>query len=225
MIRKHSAVAGSLVLIQVEDIKYLDHPIPQAADSSVIGKTLRDVVLELTFPLVPTPGQKVSKLFHSIDFATSGRDAGELVNVTAYADREDVARKLISILPAYVIWAHSCPELETLWFHPQLEAVSAVTFHTNAEGTWDGTWTSAADQMHQDLLDEDMGTTFKFDNLCILDQPPVRRIAHSDALSVNTFGLGAPRATPSVASQTGDSDLESQGPASSVASGGSGSTN
>ena len=241
MIRKHSAVVASLELLQGEDIKDLDLPIQPAkvasqdcpdsskdpASPALPGntlsqdsdpRTLRDILMALTFPLVPTGNRKVSKLFHSIDWACSGRDAGRVVFFTAYKDRADVAEKLIHVLPTFIAWSENKPELKDKWFHPQLEDAE-VDFTTDEDGNWTGDWTTEADKMNQRLIDEDMGVTIKFDNLDMLDNAS-RKIAFSEDLSVK-FGVQG-QASIADSTQQADSDAESLAAASSLASRGSG---
>ena len=128
MVRKHSAVISSLELLQGDEIKYLDSPIQPSASTSTDAptkpqdlRTLRDIILDLTFPLVPKKNQKITKLFHSVDWARSGRDAGKVVYFTAYKDRAEIAEKLIHILPTFIAWSENKPELQDKWFHPQLD--------------------------------------------------------------------------------------------------------
>jgi hypothetical protein len=120
MLKKHQAVVSFLKLLRTEEIKNLDTPtlINMTADayeaqaaamatSTVCADgektTLRKVLMELTFPLAPKDRQKVTKLFHSVDFATTGPTAGLEVLLTAYDDRVDITSSLVSILSAYYV--------------------------------------------------------------------------------------------------------------------------
>ena len=94
MLRKHEGVINSLQIMACDTIKYLDKEHNQT--------TLRHFMMELTFPISPTAGQKTKGLIHSIDFASSGPDAGAKVQVTAYADRAELVSSLLNILPAFI---------------------------------------------------------------------------------------------------------------------------
>jgi hypothetical protein len=115
-LRKHQSVVTGLSLIIAEDVK--DEKLD--AVHMVAGKphTLRSFIQELKYPLAPKEGEKTTPMFHSVDWATSGPDAGKaILHLTAYKDRAAVAEKVADILPALVrrFISNTAP---TEWFTP-----------------------------------------------------------------------------------------------------------
>ncbi len=177
MLKKHTAILCSLDLLTTDCIKRLDTIDPATQ------KSLRTVLCSLTHPLVPKKGQRTSLLLHSIDWAASGRDAGTKVYITAYKDRAPLVRKLIQILPTFVAWYEANPALVTAWFNPQLDPPD-VTFGEDANGAWDGEWTTAHDEAQQNLIDEYMGIDIQLDNMELLDTS--RPIYRADEMSIGS---------------------------------------
>ena len=68
---KHQQVVHSLILVTSADISDLDKPFTANGNEY----TLRGLVMDMTFPLVPKQGTKGVKLFHLVDMAPSGKDA------------------------------------------------------------------------------------------------------------------------------------------------------
>jgi hypothetical protein len=205
MLKKHQAVVSSLKLLRTEEIKNLDTPalINMTEDAyeahadamatstaNADGKktTLRKVLMELTFPLAPKDGQKVTKLFHSVDFATTGPTAGLEVLLTAYDDRIDVASSLVSILPAYIEEFYGQEAVEA-WFNHQVEEIK-VDFDYDHTCSWTGTWTTSDDKINRALLDEDVGINICLENLSVLDTDKHRRVLDADDASQRTFKMG-----------------------------------
>jgi hypothetical protein len=124
---------------------------------------------------------------------TSGPDVGKgVVYFTAYHDQSDIGERLVAILPAYIqTFVDNLAAKQ--WFHTgTLQSLGEVFFGHDDDGNWDGTWHTAEDDLAQDILDEDMGIDFDFDNLDDLEQQMAVLLTAEDA-SVVTFGtaLGA----------------------------------
>ena len=111
-------------------------------------------------------GSPTAALFHSIDVHSSGQDQGKgIVYFTAYHIHADLAESVVAILPA-LIQDHLDKVATNAWFHyGLLEALGEVTFHYDDAGNRDGTWSTLEDDLAQDILDEEMGVTFEFDNM------------------------------------------------------------
>jgi hypothetical protein len=143
-------------------IKHLDQP-------TIISEreyTLRSILHDLTFLLSSSDTLKAKPLFHTVDYPTSGPDVGKgVIYFTAYHNQSDIGERLVAILPAYV-QTFVDKQAAKQWFHPgTLQSLSEVFFGYDDEGNWDGTWHTAEDDLAQDILDEDMGIEFNFDNL------------------------------------------------------------
>jgi hypothetical protein len=214
--------------LETEDIKELDKPaamnmqwedaesLLRSATSpeekrAVQVVTLRQVLLELPFPLGSTGKKK--KLFHSVDFAWSGQYAGLKVLATTYLDRVEVASSFLQILPAFVKEFYGEDAVKR-WFHHQDEEIDAKFDYDDSE-TWLGTWTTSDDLVNQELLDEFIGIPFVLENLSILETDTRRRVLDAEEDSQRTFGMGggATHASDNIA---GSDD------AASIASGASG---
>jgi hypothetical protein len=186
MLRKHQAVVEALSLFTTTDIKHLDQPI-----SSKDKRTLRRIVMEMTFPLIPPaspPPNPLPRLIHSIDFASQGEAARNgSVYITFYKDRRSFAESFFPILPAYIS-SFINPEAAKQWFHPHVRNLfHDVTFVLNdTTGEWTGEWkTSDEDQMEDDLL-EDVGIEFDLQGLnLVLEDEKVH--ATTDDFSVTSF--------------------------------------
>ena len=211
MIKKHKLVVEALQLVTTDQIKYLDTP--HATDNG--DKTLRTVMHGLSHPLVPKPNQKKASLIHSIDWATTGEDAGATVYITAYEDRIHTVQNLVNILPAFIEWYVS-KEAAVAWLIHQTDDME-VTFHCDTEGNWLGGWTTSDDQVQSNIIDEDMGYEIRIDNMEEV-QGNQRRILSAEDASLKSFGLAQGR--PALSPQP-QADEESAA-AASGASGGSG---
>jgi hypothetical protein len=125
-----------------------------------------------------------------VDCPTSSPDVGKgVIYFTAYHNQSDIGERLVAILPAYVQTFGDKQQ----WFHAgTLQSLGEVFFGYDDKGNWDGTWHTAEDDLAQDILDEDMGIEFDFDNLDDLEQQMAVLLTTEDA-SVSSFGtaLGA----------------------------------
>ena len=214
MYKKHQAVVGSLCLIRTEDIKALDVPAEMritAADLGVILEkrqenpdyqgpvtTLRQVLMDLPFPLVPKEGQVTKKkLYHSVDFATSGPQAGIEVYLTAYEDRIEVASGLAKILPAYIKEFHG-ETAYNKWCNHQTEELG-VEFDMDESFSWTGTWVTGDDKMSKSLLDEYVGIDLHLENLSVLESDKRVWVLEAGDASARTFNMGGSSTQTSIA--------------------------
>lgn len=219
MLRKHQAIVQSLDLIINEDIKKLDEETKMPSGEI---KTLRSILMNLTYPLAPKPGQATRPLIHTVDFAASGRDAGSKVYITAYKDRSELVSKLVDVLPVYIAWEERADDsIIQKWFHPLLET-PVVKWHTTGDGAWTGGWTTEDDLAQQSLINEDMGIDVQLENMAILGDNN-QRIYQVDDQSVGTFGLSKPSPLANGQDES-DTDAESLASASSAVTEGSGLT-
>jgi hypothetical protein len=208
MLRKHQAVIQSLELTSSDEIEHLDKPFTSYNGGIETTYTLRTMLNELQWPILSEQGKRQTNLFHTMDWAAEGRDRANQVYFTAYYDRHEFVQKFVRVLPAYAKWFfNDDPGVIQAWFSPHCDPVQA-TFHTDDAGNWNGQWTTTDDEMQQDLFDEDMGVTIKFDNIEMVNETS-RRILQVDDASVRTFGLGAQGPAP-------ETDDESSVGASSV---------
>jgi hypothetical protein len=199
-LRKHAAVVQSLAIIKSADIKQLD------TELNINGTptSLRSLILSFTFPLCPSSDEPTRTLFHSVDYPSSGPDMGKgVVYFTAYHDQSDIGERLVAILPAYIhsqVWEQAAKE----WFYPgALKSLGEVTFGFDDDGNWDGSWSTAEDDLAQDILDEDMGIKFDFENLPDIETQMT--LLTTDEASVDTFGtaLGAKANTQTQQKESG----------------------
>jgi hypothetical protein len=75
------------------------------------------------------------------------------------------------------------------WFHADaVKACHSVQIHSDEDGNWDGTWTTAEDDIMQDILDKDMGVdvNYHFDGIGNLEETIVSLTA--EEASVQTYG-------------------------------------
>jgi hypothetical protein len=190
MLHKHQANVMSLVVLKSYDIKDID-------DSQVCNKesyTLRELLLNITFPLVPKKKRNAPKLFFTVDYAASGQDKDRgAVYFTAYHDRKELAAKVVDILPAYIEHYHG-RDLAKKWCHPaSMGIIQDITFLVDEDGNDTGEWTTMEDEMGQDILDEDMGIRLDLGNLALLEIGEGRVLHNADDASANSFrsALGA----------------------------------
>jgi hypothetical protein len=194
MLRKHQANVQSLTVIKSYDIKELD-----AIQMCNHGAySLRQLLLDISNPIV-TKKKNPPKLFFTVDYAPSGVDKEkEVVYLTAYHDRKDLAMKVVDILPAFIEHNYG-RSLVKKWCHPNsLGMINDITFLTDEDGNDTGEWTTEEDEMGQDILDEDMGVRLDFGGLDMSTFGYDERVLHNaDDSSVMTFGsaLGAERHT------------------------------
>jgi hypothetical protein len=192
MLRKHQANVQSLTVIKSYDIKELD-----AVQTCNHGTySLRQLLLDITNPIV-TKKKNPPKLFFTVDYAASGADKEkEVVYLTAYHDRKDLATKVVDILPAFIEHNYG-RSLVKKWCHPNsLGMINDITFLTDEDGNDTGEWTTDEDEMGQDILDEDMGVQLDFGGLDMSTFGYDERVLHNaDDSSMMTFGsaLGAER--------------------------------
>ena len=194
MLRKHEGVINSLQIMACDTIKYLDKEHNQT--------TLRHFMMELTFPMSPTAGQKTKGLIHSIDFASSGPDAGAKVQVTAYADRAELVSSLLNILPAFIEYQLD-EETMVAWFHHQA-VLPTVEWETDEDGNWTGGWKTEDDLMFQQLVDEEMEGTIVFDNMGLVRKD--RRILSAEDASMKSFNIGSEGRSAQSSNVTVDSE-------------------
>ena len=233
--KKHQAVVASLGAVTTEEIKELDKECT-IRDERV---TLRETLMQLTYPLAPKPGQKTSPLLNSIDWVSSGRNADTEVVATALLDRFTTVQRLFKVLPQFVLFLHEDPPnddsdkdenpeekvfdiehpLVKEWFHPQFE-VGIVEFHRDEQKQWTGEWTTEDDAITQGILDEDMGVEIDMNDISSSEHARPRHIIDSDNMSLMTFGL--PPLTQTQPAPPEDSDQESTGAVASTASGSNG---
>jgi hypothetical protein len=192
MLRKHQANVQSLTVIKSFDIKELDKV--QTCNNGEYS--LRQLLLEITYPIVTTKSNS-PKLFFSVDYAASGVDKDkEVVYLTAYHDRKELAIKVVDILPAFIEHNYG-KELAKKWCHPNsLGMINDITFLTDEDGNDTGEWTTDEDEMGQDILYEDMGVELDFEGLDMSTFGYEERVLHNaDDASMMTFGsaLGAER--------------------------------
>ncbi|MGL5935190.1 MAG: hypothetical protein ACRCZI_06160, partial [Cetobacterium sp.] len=190
MLRKHQANTQSLTVFKSYDIKELDLEV--TSNHNTI--TLREYTLQITSPLV-TNKRNAPKLFFSVDFAPSGTDkTNGVVYFTAYNDRKHLAAKVVDIFPAFLNQFLSKPHAKA-WCHPDsLAILDDIHFAEDEAGNPTGEWTTEEDKMGQALLEEDMGTTFDFENFELLALDTEDRVLlNADEASAVTFGsaLGA----------------------------------
>jgi hypothetical protein len=189
-LKKHAAVVQSLTLFKSTDIKQLD----QTMTLQGMDYTLRSILHEFTFPLYPTEYDEPKALFHTVDYPSSGQEAGKgVVYFTAYHDQSDIGERLVAILPAFIHEFYDKAAAKA-WFHAgALQSLGEVTFGYDMEGNWDGTWHTAEDDLVQDILDEDMGITFSLDNIHDIETAMNEVTLTTDEASFTSFGtaLGA----------------------------------
>jgi hypothetical protein len=191
MLKKHQANTLSLSVFKSFDIKEIDTP--QACNHG--SYSLRQLLLEVTFPLVPNKKKKAPKLFFSIDYAFSGQDKEKgAVYLTAYHDRKELAAKVVDILPAFIDHYYG-RQLTKKWCHPAaLGMIQDITFLDDADGNDIGEWTMLEDEMGRDILDEDMGVQLNIGNLALMEfEADERVLLNADDASVTSFrsALGA----------------------------------
>jgi hypothetical protein len=192
MLRKHQANVQSLTVIKSYDIKELD-----AVQACNHGEySLRQLLLSITNPIV-TKKKNPPKLFFTVDYAASGADKEkEVVYLTAYHDRKELATKVVDILPAFI--EHNYGRLLVKkWCHPNsLSMINDITFLTDEDGNDTGEWITDEDEMGQEILGEDMGVQLDFEGLDMGAFGYDERVLHNaDDASMMTFGsaLGAER--------------------------------
>jgi hypothetical protein len=157
--------------------------------------TLRELLLGVTFPLVPKKKRSAPKLFFTVDYASSGQDKDKgAVYLTAYHDRKELAAKVVDILPAFIEHYYG-RDLAKKWCHPNsMGIIQDITFLEDEDGNDTGEWVTMEDEMGQDILDEDMGIQLDLGNLALLEFGHDNRVLHNaDDASANSFrsALGA----------------------------------
>jgi hypothetical protein len=190
MLRKHQANVQSLTVIKSYDIKEIDEI--QACNHGTYS--LRELLLSISYPIV-TKKTNPPKLFFTVDYAASGVDKEkQVVYLTAYHDRKDLAIKVVDILPAFIEHNYGRSLVKT-WCHPNsLGMIADITFLTDEDGNDTGEWITEEDEMGQDILYEDMGVQLDFEGIDMSTFGDQDRVLHNaDDASAMTFGsaLGA----------------------------------
>ena len=183
-LKKHAVVIKSLTIIKSSDIKRLDEPFSKNGTSY----TLRSLLHDLTFPLIPESESSPSRpLFHTMDYPSNGPDAGKnVIYFTAYHNRAETAERLVEILPAFIHFKLGMEAVKE-WCYPEsLQTVHEVTFSYDNDGNWDGTWSTAEDEVADVVLDEDMDVKIEVENLLDIQSQLV--LLTSDDASVGSFG-------------------------------------
>ncbi|MGL5936570.1 MAG: hypothetical protein ACRCZI_13230, partial [Cetobacterium sp.] len=190
MLKKHQANVQSLTVLKSYDIKEIDEP----QKWNHVEYTLRQLLLEVTSPLI-TNKSKPPKLFFTIDFAASGADKDKgAVYFTAYNDRKDLAAKVVDILPAFIQHMYG-KDLVKKWCHSSaMGIIRDITFLTDENGNDTGEWSTKEDEMGMNILNEDMGVKLDFSNMELLSYDVEDRVLHdADDASAISFrsALGA----------------------------------
>jgi len=204
-LRKHQGVILNLQLVVVEDVVdgQLDCPFSTNNGES---QSLRQYIQNMQYPLSPKEDETPTPLFHSVDWASSGPDAGKaILHLTAYKDRFQTADLAASILPA-LITRDFCSTAAAKWFTPQgIENSEGITFLNDDDGNWLGTWTTPEDEINQALLDEDMGVAFDLSDMAF-DEGHIGPIRQADDITIAShgteFGRHAPPEPPQVSAAT-----------------------
>jgi hypothetical protein len=190
MLRKHQANVQSLTVFKSYDLKKID----EVQKCNHGEYTLRQLLLEITSPIITTK-KNPPKLFFTVDFAASGADKDKgVVYLTAYNDRKELAAKVVDILPAFIEHMYG-KELAKKWCHASaLSIIQDITFLTDDDGNDTGEWTTREDDMGVDILNEDMGVKLDFSNMELLNYDMDDRVLHNaDDASAISFrsALGA----------------------------------
>jgi hypothetical protein len=128
-------------------------------------------------PFVPKEGVTPRYLYFACDRAPLGSpDHKEFtIYLLAYFDLMDQASGFADVLPAYFSYFYS-EEIAKKWFHvAALEKCRDVTFNTDEDGAWDGTWMTSDDQQISDWLVEDIymhPDKLKLSNLNLVQNQP-----------------------------------------------------
>ena len=211
-LRKHEAVVKSLDLIKSDDVKELD----KGYNKNGNRYTLRSILQETTFPLVPKQGQTPKPLFFSIDCAPNGDDAKQGVTCfTAYANRSTLANQLVQILPTYIKFILGDEQAVKEWFHPfVLGSINEVIFECDDDGEWNGQWQTPDDTLQYDILQEDMGVTLEIDYADF--NPGEEQVFTTDDMSEKTFGTQFGQKQPVTINTTDNDDDEDEDDAGNV---------
>ena len=199
----------------IDSIKHLDKEYINPQGQTL---TLRMFMMKQTFPLAPKKNTKTKALIHSIDWTSTGMDAGTRVIITSYKDRSGLVEKLSQILPEYVEYVID-ESAKKAWFHHQTMPQD-VEFHTDMEGNWTGAWFTEDDRMNENILQEEMEFDVIFENMDLVAN---RRVLDSEDASLVTFQCPDGRSTQS-SKNTMNATEDASIAAASTASGGSGIT-
>jgi hypothetical protein len=207
-LQKHKAIIDSLTLIRVDDIRAID----TAIKHNGTNWTLRSFIHSITYPITPEEGTAPKRLFHSIDRATTGRDATySITYFTAYNDRANLVEQLTQILPALVNYKLNKDALKA-WFHESVhETIHEIIFDVDPSGNWNGKWTTSDDEITQAILDEDVGIELNFD-INFDEEQNTRTILTTDQASVDTYGnaFGVTNSNPDTQVDASDSIPDSE---------------
>ena len=110
---------------------------------------------------MPKGNEKASKLFHSVDFSASGRNAGQEVFFTAFKDRIETAEQIVAVLPHFLdfITTSQNQAASILWcVNPgDPKEADAIEWDLDDTGDWTGQWITEDDRDLMYTLNEDMG--------------------------------------------------------------------
>ena len=201
MLGKHVAIVNNLVLMRVTTISTLN----ELVNTGHGKECLRTVLGTITYPLCPPQDSTPQKLFHSMDFATSGSDARSgVVYFTAYKDRADLAERLLDILPAYLVFRMGHTFATKVLHEGKLQECPEVHRDSSDYSTWQGTWTTEEDAQLDAILDEDMGIEICIEGLddvmeAEASQEGPRTFRTTDEMSFNSYktALTGQRSKPS----------------------------
>jgi hypothetical protein len=186
MLHKHQANVQSLTVLKSYDLREIDQP----QQYNHKEYTLRQLLLEITSPLV-TNKKNPAKLFFTVDYAASGTDKDKgVVYLTAYNDRKELAAKVVDILLAFIEHMYRKHLTSKLCHAAAMGIIQDVTFLTDDDGNDTGEWTTQEDDMGVDILNEDMGVKLDFSNMELLTYDMNDRVLHNaEDASVISFRL------------------------------------
>ena len=193
MFKKHVSVIQSLEVLTCDTIKCLDREYE--------GQTLHSHLMSLRHPLVSTEGLPTKGLIHAVNFSSQGPHVGSEVLVAVYKDQKELVQSLLHILPSFIKREISDQAMDA-WCHHQTE-LPQVTWNTDKNGNWLGTWSTGDDTVFRDLLNEEMEGEIMFDNLEIMER--TQRILSAEDASHHSFANSrhtVPSSTVSAGSDT-----------------------
>lgn len=160
------------------------------------GRTsCRKLILDLQWPLVPKGNEKVSRLFHSVDFSASGRNAEKETFFTAFKDGLETAEQIAAVLPHFLdfITVSQEQEASSLWCMTPSNPTEAkaIDWELDDKGEWSGQWVTEGDRDPMFSLNEDMGHDFKIENLDMVKGDKPTRVLTAEELSCQSFALAS----------------------------------
>lgn len=231
-VNRHISNNKKLNVIRCEETRELDTELelPSPLNATM---SLRQLLLSLAWPLLNPVGNK-SFLFHTVDWASRGKDKGRYVYL-AYIDeggREGTATSLVSILPEFIDhYANTKDDKRaSMAWCTEPSGQTKVLWSFDANYKWNGKWTTPDDVEMEEINNEYMGYNIEvIDNLekLDLDQSSERKMT-ADAKSLQSFDMKTVHSNdersmlPPDSQQEKDDDLNSLASATSKASGGDG---